>query len=339
MIYRPQKRLRLAFTLVELLIATTILSLLVVFTASLLSAVSNTWVSSEQQVETFQGGRAILNLIAQDLSQAVISDRLQFIQTADPSSLARLLPSGTVQVANSDSLFWQGIVASDSFGNINEIGYYLTQRTDSSGIEHFELKRFFVPPQNPYLPSGSPPAQNPAYHLFDPFAVIYNTSSSGIMPPWLNLSGTNLDPSHLRTDFDYSSSIVSDGVLGLWIRCIDRNGGFIPWLSTADSAASPIRFNSTAHFQPAVPGQSFAYTDPASTAQANCLPSAVEVTILILDSRTLQRKPSIPPIRAFNSPDEIPGSITALGQDLATDNIRSFRTFSTRVELPSRVNK
>lgn len=74
-----------AFTLVELLIAMTILTLLVVLTASLLSSVSKAWVSGQQQVETFQDGRAILNLIARDLSQAVISQRLQFIQ--NPGSL------------------------------------------------------------------------------------------------------------------------------------------------------------------------------------------------------------------------------------------------------------
>src|SRR3954462_7645328 len=119
-----------AFTLVEVLIATVILSVLVLLLTSLLSAVHRTWIAGEQQVSEFQDGRAICELISRELSQAVISPSLQFVQ--NPS-----LPSSLGQRPNSDSIFWQVPGASTTSGNLAEVGYYLTA--------DFELKRFYVP--------------------------------------------------------------------------------------------------------------------------------------------------------------------------------------------------
>jgi prepilin-type N-terminal cleavage/methylation domain-containing protein len=332
-----------AFTLVELLIAITILSLLVVLLASLLSGVSRAWVSSEQQVATFQDGRAITDLISRDLSQSVISPQLQFIQ--NPGNLNSLLSSPITQVTNTEGLFWQTVSTSDSLGNINEVGYYLTHRTDSTGIEHFELRRLFVSPADPRQPASAP-LPNPSYHIYDvPSPVYYNTSTTTIMPPWINLNGKTLDPS--RTDFEFWSSVVSDGVVGFWIRCLDGNGEPIPWLSSADVNTAPIRFNSTAHFQPAIPGQtaSFKYTNASSTVQAHLLPATVELTIVTLDSITIQRKPTIPVVPAGIpagysdvsptgfGPEDIPNVINWYNGQLITNKVKNARTFTTRVNL------
>ncbi len=336
-----------AFTLVEVLIAIAILSLMVVLLASLLSGVSRAWVSSEQQVETFQDGRAIADLISRDLSQAVISPQLQFIQ--NPGSLNTLLTnppaSPPTQVANTEGLFWQTASASDALGNVSEVGYYLTQRADSNGIAHFELRRFFVSPADPRQPPTAPVA-NPSYHIYDvPSPVYYNSSATTIMPSWINLNGKNLDPA--RTDFEFWSSVVSDGVVGFWIRCLDGNGEAIPWLSSADGSTVPIRFNSTAHFQPAIPGQAatFKYTKVSSTAQANLLPATVELTIVTVDSRTMQRKPTIPAVpvgvptgyadvspTGFG-PEDIPNAIDWFNRQLITNSVKNARTFTTRVSL------
>ena len=226
--------------------------------------------------------------MSHELSQAVISPRLQFIQ--NPGNLNSLLTSSTTQVTNSESLFWQTISTGDPLGNVSEVGYYLTHRVDSNGVEHFELRRLFVPPTDPKntIPTPTP---NSAYHIYDsPSLVTYNTSANSILPPWLNLNGSVFDAP--RTDFEYFSSIISDGVVGFWIRCLDANGAAIPWLSAADNSTDPIRFNSTAYFQRSIPGQtaSFKYTNPGTTAQANQLPAAVELTIIMVDARTLARK-------------------------------------------------
>ena len=51
------------FTLVEILIATVILTMLLLVLTSVLSVVNRAWVVGQQQVSEFQDGRAILEMI------------------------------------------------------------------------------------------------------------------------------------------------------------------------------------------------------------------------------------------------------------------------------------
>jgi hypothetical protein len=151
--------------------------------------------------------------------------------------------------------------------------------------------------------------------------------------PWV----TNFDPVTKPALF----STVADGILGLWIRCMDRNGDTIPWYQTA------IQYNSAASFQPAIPGQfsSFKYTSAATTAQAHLLPYSVEITVITLDAKTLQRSgisaiPGMPPdvndpsSPTVAGPDDIPGAIRYFEQKLVSNKIKSARTFSTSVRIP-----
>lgn len=284
-----------AFTLVELLIAMTILSLLVVLTASLLSGVSRAWISGEQQVETFQDGRAITELISRELSQAVISSRLQLVQ--NPS-----FPPGLNQRANSDSIFWQAPATSTTSGDLAEIGYYLTA--------DYQLKRFFVPPTD---------TNN--YQIFS--APNQPTDNSAL---WVTSFVTNT-----------LSNTVSEGVLAFWVRCLDRNGDLIPWLSSNAVGVGPLKFNSAGHFQPAIPGQvsSFKYTNQPTTAQAHLLPSAIEVTLITIDLKTMRRSPAIPAMPSSAGPQDIPTAINTFSQQLISNNIKTARTFTTRVRLPN----
>src|SRR3954471_22854160 len=236
-------------TLIELLIAFAILAFLVVLLASLVSGVNRAWTAGEQQVSEFQDGRAILELIGREVSQATISPSLQFVHDPDLN--------GASQRSNSDCIFWQGPGPSTSAGSLAEIGYYLS--------DNYELKRFYVPPTD---------ATN--YQIFTAPNQPTDTSS-----PWL----TNF----IKTTPTLSST-VTGGVLAFWARCLDINGDPIPWLATA-----PARFNSAAHFQPAIPGQttSFRYTNVTNTIRANVLPSTVELVIVTLDPRTFRRNPNI----------------------------------------------
>src|SRR3954464_11198101 len=71
------RRTPAGLTLVELLVAFAILTFLVVLLASLVSGVNRAWTAGEQQVSEFQDGRAILELIGREVSQATISPALQ----------------------------------------------------------------------------------------------------------------------------------------------------------------------------------------------------------------------------------------------------------------------
>lgn len=282
-----------AFTLVELLISMAVLTLLVVLIASLLANVNNAWLRGEERVETYQNGRAILDLIKRDLTPAVMSSSLQFAQ--NPT-----MPPGLNLRTNSDSIFWQAPATSTDSGNLAEIGYYLTA--------DYQLKRFYVPPSD---------AAN--YQIFSPPNQPTDNSA-----PWVTSFVT-----------DNLSTTVSSGVLAFWVRCLDRNGNLIPWLFSSAVGVGTLKFNSAAHFQPAIPGQasSFNYTNAATTARANLLPATVEVTVVTLDAKAFQRNPSIPAIPSSTGPDQVSTAVTTFNQQLIAAGVSSARTFSTRVKL------
>lgn len=285
-----------AFTLVELLLATAILTLIAVILTSLLTSVSRAWTAGEQQSSGFQDGRAVLELLSRELSHAVMSPALQFVQ--NPS-----LPSGMSHRLHSDSIFWQAPVARTAAGNLAAIGYYLTA--------DYQLRRFFVPPSD-----------QANYQIFT--TTNRPTDNSA---PWV----TGF------VDRDPLSTTIATGVLAFWVRCFDINGDTIPWLSTGAVGVGPLRYNSAAHFQPAIPGRpsSFKYTSPSSTLQAHLLPNAVEVTIVTLDPQTFARNPTIPALSAARSPDDVPNVRDSFNQQLITNNIKTARTFTTRVYLPA----
>jgi prepilin-type N-terminal cleavage/methylation domain-containing protein len=290
-----------AFTLIELLIALAILAFLVILLASLVSAVGRSWTAGEQQVSEFQDGRAILEIISRELSQAVISPNLQFVQ--NPT-----LPSGLKQRANSDSLFWQAPAASTTNGNLAEIGYYLTEDKNNNGAEVYQLRRFFVPPTD-----------STNYKIFSsPYLPTDNSA------PWV----TSFVSSNLSTP-------VASGVIAFWARCFDCNGDLIPWLFSNVGGVGSLKFNSAAHFQPASPGQnsSFKFTNASTTALANLLPSAVEVTIVTLDPQAFKKNPSIPPQSVQSVPDDLPDVRESFNQQLISSNTKNAHAFSTRVNL------
>jgi hypothetical protein len=290
-----------AFTLIELLIAAAILSSLVLLLTAMLSGINRIWVASEQRVSEFQDGRAILELMSRELSQAVISPSLQYVQNP-------LMAAGLNQRANSDSIFWQAPASATTSGNLAELGYYLAEDHSQTGAQIYQLKRFFVPPTD-----GS------NYQIFSPPNQPTDASA-----PWVT--------SFVTTN---TTTTVASGVIAFWVRCYDGNGDLIPWLSANAPAVGPMKFNSAAHFQPAIPGQtsSFKYTNTSNTARANLLPAAVELTIVTLDPQTFKRNPSIPAQNAQSAPDDLPTVRDSFNRQLITNSIRTGHTFSTRVKL------
>ncbi|HEY5745789.1 MAG TPA: type II secretion system protein [Chryseolinea sp.] len=332
-----------AFTLPEMMVSVAILSIVVVLLSSMVGAVNKAWLSGRQRVENFQNGRAILEMISRELSPALISNHLQFVQnpgTIGAQNLDALLSSGYSQVPNSDSLFWQAPFNGNSYGNVAEYGYFLTRNTTKSPPE-YQLQRFhFARDAASANPSPSP---TPEYFIFDGPTVYTGagyTAETRWLPvtevPWL---------AHLTADqFQAVTTALSDGVIALWIRCLDANRDPIPWLKNAGSysGASPLKYNSVAGFNPATPGtpNSFKYTDMNSTVPANRLPDSVEITIVTVDSQTLLRQGSSIPttMPEISSPDEVPTAVTQFMNTLSASNITTAQVFSTTVRLTNRAN-
>lgn len=286
-----------AFTLVEVLVATAILAFMLVVLTSFLSGVSRAWTAGEQQTSKFQDGRAILELIGRELSQAAISPTLQFVH--DPSL------NNTPQRANTDCLFWQAPIDTGANGRLAEVGYYLSENFGNTGSDVYQLKRFYVSPTD---------AAN--YQIFTPPNQPTDKSA-----PWVSQFVTN----------PQLSTIVASGVLAFWVRCLDRNGNPVPWVP----GNAGLRFNSAAHFQvpTADPTSSFRYTNTTSTVQAHRLPTFVELTLVTLDPTSFKRSPKIPPLVAQNNENDLPTVRDSFNSALIANNVRTARTFTTIVRL------
>lgn len=299
------------FTLVELLVASCVFALMLVFILSVSDDVRHGWERGEHQVEVAQNGRAILNLMERDLTRARVSHVMQLAQNPN---IASLLSGGETQLSNSSSLFWWAPYQ-DAASGLCEVGWYLAQNPAATD------------PQQRYR----------LYRLFRPLTLAQSKLTPGTYDLtrgiyWLSSSGID------QATFNDRSSVVFSGALGFWVSCLDRNGNAIPDLATKDILASPMRFNSGARFQMAAKGGTFEdgsttqYTDSnTQTLAAELLPDSVKIVLLLTDERTLKRHPVIPPIPANTLPADT-DAIARYALDLAKAGIPT-RIFSTTIKL------
>lgn len=301
------------FTLIELLVALAIFAIMLIFLLSLSDSVRKGWERGEHVVEVSQNGRAILNLLERDLSQAVVSRAMQFAQNPD---LTSLLPTGETQIANSTSLFFW-LTSNQAASGLAQAGWFLAQSPSATQpTDRFRLYRFHRPLTASQSQLSPPGAFNLAQRIY------------WLLPPALD-----------QSTFATNSSVVFSGALGFWAACLDRNGNPLPDLAATDSAAAPLRFNSGARFQMSSLGTTLSggtntsqYTDVASgTLAANALPDSVRVVLLLTDERTLKRHANIAPAPA----DTLPANsqaIAAYAEALAQQGIPT-RIFSTTIKL------
>lgn len=138
-----------AFTLVELLTACAVLSILTIVMVSIVGKGSELWSLAESQSQHRQRARAMLEFAASELRQAVIP-----IDGSATSLQLVVNPSTVSQFSHHDSVFWQAPVATDSAnGDLAEVGYFVRWNGTRAS-----LCRFFVNPSDSanYLVHSSP---------------------------------------------------------------------------------------------------------------------------------------------------------------------------------------
>lgn len=326
-----------AFTILELLVAMTVLLIIVVAVAGLAAGASRIWVQSERNTEQYQNGRAIVELISRELVQAANGPRLQFVDSPggikwpDTSTEPHQAIVSGGGMATS-SLFWQApvsrAVSSSSsppvpVSDLSIVGYYLARYDAPAGTRgRFQLRRVFIPPT-----LASTNDVNPQFHLYD-------SAPDKTTAKWL----TDLPPDAFDTTKSTSVvSVVSDGVVGFWTRCFDETGQPIDWMYPSTRNLADIKFNSAGCFQPAVvaSNQKLRWTNPNQTAQTFRLPASVELTLITVDQRDVtQAATNMPQVPSFDSPTAVLTSIDAMNKALRnTPHIQTARTFSTRVYL------
>ncbi|MDR1190697.1 MAG: prepilin-type N-terminal cleavage/methylation domain-containing protein [Verrucomicrobiales bacterium] len=291
------------FTLVEMMTASAILGVLVVVLATMMNNVSKIWVTSRDKITSLQNGRAILEFMSRDL-QRIAAPKIsfgvpaaqnasfpayslafiQFLQDAGTASggLQDWLPDSQTAVPNSSNIFGQVYGENTPRGNLWIFGYYLAEDDNQTRW----LYRLAVSPSD----ANNPANANPDYRLF--------ASGSGAQPGNDPSGNAWLGGAAMFNPNKYAFPL-GENIMAFYVVCLDYHRQPIPWLSQANPAAAPLKFNSAAAFvMPQISGtaaadQAFVYLQSTGAGvpvrPAHKLPAALRISILTADKKSLKR--------------------------------------------------
>lgn len=320
-----------AFTLIELLVSMSLLTFVLIVLAGVTDAASRAWRGGQSHTETFQSARAALEIMARELTPAVVDTRMQFVVA--PGTL--LTAVGATHLAEkSPVVLWMAPLGED--GSLRCVGYFLTRDNDR---KFFRLKRLFIAPPQPGKPSAFFPKMVNAQNPRDATLKTSPVDARWFTRAWNADAFDEENPEN--TEVVVSSA--ADGVVGLWVQCVDLLGHPIPRLATSRvHPHSTLDFNSAAYFQvattrPFEDGSSFQFlAETPQTMKANRLPAAVEFTLVIVENRDLLRVKELP--EQVNIYDEkgtldVEASTRQFEDELHKIGIHNAHTFSTRARL------
>lgn len=121
-----------AFTMLELLVAMAVLSLLVVLLLSMVDNATKMWRQSENRVDAYREARAALNVIASDLASIYTSANTNFFRIND--STVSIQPTSTSSTNNIFFIAALPAAAQDVGKNksdLCEVGYFVTYNSTS----------------------------------------------------------------------------------------------------------------------------------------------------------------------------------------------------------------
>lgn len=204
---RAIKSSRSGFTLIEVLVATSILTVLVLAYCAMANSTSKIWLAGSGHIERRRNLRAIGEFVASDMRAALLpvqgkSDNkpnLQFL--LNPPALKSKYPYH-------DCAFWQAPIATEmTLGDIAEVGYFV-QWDSLEESPAGKLCRFFVNPSTGG--SGSAATLNPNF-------LIFKDLSSWVTPELVKtVAPADKENAYL--------GLFTENVLGLWLQPYDLNG-------------------------------------------------------------------------------------------------------------------
>lgn len=253
-----------AFTILELLVAMALLLITLTLLVAVVSSVTDLSSQASSRLDAMRLGREVFDLMQKDLTQA--ASTVPFRGTNSPVQF--LINPGNLSAADNHptSFFWQAPVARDrSAGDLAVVGYFV-QRI---GTNQSQLRRVFVEPGD----TGN-------YH-------VYSTNTAWINPDLISqfsssanpLTATNLDPGW-----------VADGIMGLWVRCLDGRGNVITEDGTGNAAG--WTFDSKLGFR------SGSGADAIVRSGIDALPAFVDVGIVCVGARDVSLVDNVPAIPA-----------------------------------------
>lgn len=305
---------RKAFTLLEVLVATAVLSLMVVLLASIAGQVSKVWQDVSANNQQRSAARVLLHFMARELQAARQPVPMPSATNAANLQMVASLPANAANATVipgenlcPHALFWQAPAAQNtSMGNIASVGYFIRwDATSQPGRAKPILSRFFVGPSD---------AAN--FQIYDQTGTVANN--------WLSVLPT-VAPA---TPPDYQGWL-SDNVIALWIRFLDAEGQ--PITQNAAGQTMNYAFDSRQGYRSPATGQ----IHPAPA-----YPPCVEIALVTVDSKTLEKiqTPLVPVTTTpadFDKGAATTGSVRYFVDQLPKEIKAGARIFSTRVYLPT----
>jgi len=302
-----------AFSMVELLVAMTLLSLIVLALMAVFNSTQQAFRSSVTQTDILEGSRAAVDLITTDLRGMTPSDGVSNYVSGGNNTYSY----GGVNFFSSDNSY-----ADCSYSGANLI--YQPMRQSLPGSDTLRanvLNYFFILGRNNQKWTGV------GY-------VVNATNTSPLYPLYRFYAETNIaaSPYGLFTDFINTinesqwtnMSHVLDGVVHLTVRAYDINGY---WMTNTTQFHGPLQTTNKniAFVLPVIPTRSggevgfYFYT--------NAVPAAVELQLGVIEDRTLQRVESL-------------GNPAGLGLSTAQSNYLAQQSghvylFRQRVSIPN----
>jgi hypothetical protein len=261
---QPSKaRRQSALTLVEMLVATTLLVVIMLGLTAMFNQTQRAFRSGLKQVDVFEGGRAVMDLISRDVEQAVNSKSQQdwsFVAGQAPFSLslAQNLP-GNGQRAN---FLYETYFLNYSTG-WDAIGYRVL---NSSDVDATKL----------------------SYGTLYRFATNFSQFDGNFLNE--HYKTFTRSPSVLTNE---SLMRIADGIVHFRLKFYDANGRLIPPRDDDGNVyLSPV--NNPTNIPPGVWIDQEFFANEPMVIFSNTLPAMVEVELGILEPRTLKQAESLP---------------------------------------------
>ena len=271
-IFQQKFRARSGLTLVEMMVATTLLVVMMLGLTAMFNQTQRAFRGGLKQVDVLEGGRAIMDLVTRDIEQAVTT------KAPGNFSIYSTLPPGST---------------------------YLIQNTVSNGIPaplrtNLLYEMFFYNYSSYWSALG--------YRVLDPKDVDSTSLTYGTLYRFsTNFSdfNANVGNEHLTTFFKNPSVLtnqsltrVADGVVHFRVVFYDAAGKLIP-LPEADGSIYYDGSGAATNVPPGVLADKFVAAlpnEPRVIFLENTLPALIEIELGIMDPQTLEQARSIPDV-------------------------------------------
>lgn len=234
-----------AFSLLEVLISITILSLLLVILLNLVNGATTLWRQSENRVDSYREGRAALNLIATDLGNLVA------LRNPDLFALDTVagLPPNAETPPDASHIFFLSALPSDSQeateskSDVCVVGYFLAydKATKNAERRSMNLYRYFLSSDSAYdsaitagnlvptTPSTDPTtgAELVARNVIGFKVHAFTTTSDGTRTPFTTASATTPLPNTLSLEITALNNEVAKRLPDTRAAWRDKNQALI----------------------------------------------------------------------------------------------------------------